>query len=136
MALHFPSILLPQAEAQQLANAKLAFNSNGYLIDPNLSIQKTLEDIFERPILLIQKTSMGQIIILTDPYGLVQNNPVTHRRLAILSGDVSYITSTLQLMVQFHPDVKPHIVIESYAFQCSPIEKMNIRTWIQENYKS
>lgn len=134
MALYFPSFLLTTTEAEEIGKNKLLFDNKGYLIDDNLKIQKHFENYFEQAVLSIQKTTQNNIIILTDEYSVVQINPITKNRLAILKGDSDYIKSLLELMIQFHPTVKPETIISSYSFGCSPNDKFILRNWCKETY--
>lgn len=134
MALFFPAIILSKKEANTVSQSNLTFDRNGYLIDPELHIQKTLENHFGQPIMVIQETTQKSINLLTEPYGLIQINPSTHKRMAILNGDADYITSTLKLMIQMHPTVDPSVIIDNYSFQCSPQDRLKIREWTKTNY--
>ena len=134
MALYFPSFLLSVKEAEDIGKTKLTFDKKGYLIDDTLKIQKRFEDYCQQAVLSIQKTTQDYIIVLTDQYSVVQTSPVTNNRLAILKGDAEYIKSLLELMIQFHPTVKPEIIITSYSFGCTPAENFTLRNWCKEKY--
>lgn len=134
MALYFPSILTNQDELAKICQIQLHFNSKGYLIDNTLALQKKLEDHFGQIILSIQQTTQNQIVIITDGYGRVFTNQTTGKRTALLQGDFAYIKSLLELMIEFHPEVKPVTIISAYTFGCTPNDKFELRKWTKDTY--
>ena len=134
MALTYQGIILSASEAENITGKRIAFDVNGYLVDPKLILQHALEDSFQQPIVSIQESTQGYIIVFLEPYGVIQNNPVTGKRMTILKGDAEYIRSTLEMMIAFHPNIDPVKIIESYSFQCSPQDRLYLREWTRDTY--
>lgn len=137
MTNYYNVITVPTEELQTQIRLAMKFDRNGYLIDPNLLIQKRLEDIYAKPILSIyQTTRMNQMIfIVYDPNGYVQNNRLSGRRMAVITGDFQYIQSVFQTMIDEHPQIPPAIIFDSYISQCTPQERMMLRKWMEEAYQ-
>lgn len=134
MAFYFPSATMTKKEAESIAKTKLVFNKQGYLMDPNLEIQKSLEDSIGQPIMIVQETTQNTICILLDPYGIIQNNPVSHKRTAMLKGDFTYLKSTIDMMIRMHPQVQPQVIISAYSFQCSPEDRFALKQYTKDMY--
>lgn len=128
----YPAIILDKDELQSLS-IDIKFK-DGYIIDNDLSIQKQLEDNYKVPIVSIQESTRDNIIILYDPNGFVETNPLTKKRLAVLIGDLEYLKSEISYMVSQRPDIKPSILIENYILQCSPKDTLEIKKWIRSNF--
>ena len=128
----YPAIILDKDELQSLS-IDIKFK-DGYIIDNDLSIQKQLEDNYKVPIVSIQKSTRDNIIILYDPNGFVETNPLTKKRLAVLIGDLEYLKSEISYMVSQRPDIKPSILIENYILQCNPKDTLELKKWIKSNF--
>lgn len=135
MAFFFPSAVMSLREAESIAKTTLQFNQQGYLHDPDLKIQKALENHVQQPIMIIQMTTQQTINILMDPYGIVQNNYVSKNRIAMLKGDLEYLKSTLDMMIKMHPHVSPQTIVSSYSYQCSPQEKIALKQYLKDKYQ-
>lgn len=101
----YPAIILDKDELKALS-IDIKFK-NGYIIDNDLSIQKQLEDNYKVPIVSIQESTRDNIIILYDPNGFVETNPLTKKRLAVLIGEKDYLKSEISYMVSQRPEIKP-----------------------------
>ena len=128
----YPAIILDKDELKALS-IDIKFK-NGYIIDNDLSIQKQLEDNYKVPIVSIQESTRDNIIILYDPNGFVETNPLTKKRLAVLIGDLDYLKSEIAYMVSQRPDIKPSILIDNYILQCNPKEILELKKWIKSNF--
>lgn len=128
----YPAIILDKDELQSLS-INIAFK-DGYIIDNDLSIQKQLEDNYKVPIVSIQESTRNNIIILYDPNGFVETNPLTKKRLAVLIGDIEYLKSEISYMVSQRPNIKPSILIENYILQCNPKDILELKKWIKSNF--
>lgn len=135
MAFFFPSAIMSIREAETIAKTPLQFNQQGYLHDPELRIQKALEDNVGQPIMIVQMTTQKTINILMDPYGVVQNNYVSNHRLAMLKGDCTYLKSTLDMMIKMHPNVSPQTIVSSYSYQCAPQDKIALKQYLKDKYQ-
>lgn len=134
MAFYFPSATMTKKEAEHIVKASITFDKQGYLVDPNLTLQKALEDEIGQPIMIVQMTTQGTICILLDPYGVIQNNPISKKRTALLKGDFTYLKSTLDMMIRMHPKVSPQTIISAYSFQCSPEDKFALKQYTKDMY--
>lgn len=134
MSFYFPSVIFSIKEATEIAKTTLQFNANGYLYDPNLTIQKTFENYIKQPIMVIQETTQHTINILVDPYGIIQENPISNHRIALLQGDFEYLKSTIDLMIRMHPHVSPQTIVSSYSFKCTPQEKLKLKEYLKDTY--
>lgn len=128
----YPAIILDKDELKALS-IDIKFK-NGYIIDNDLSIQKQLEDNYKVPIVSIQESTRNNIIILYDPNGFVETNPLTKKRLAVLIGDLDYLKSEISYMVSQRPDIKPSILIENYILQSNPKDTLELKKWIKSNF--
>lgn len=128
----YPTIILDKDELKALS-ITIAFK-DGYIIDNDLSIQKQLEDNYKVPIVSIQESTRDNIIILYDPNGFVETNPLTKKRLAVLIGDLDYLKSEISYMVSQRPEIKPSILIENYILQSNPKDTLELKKWIKSNF--
>lgn len=128
----YPAIILDKDELNALS-IDIKFK-DGYIIDNDLSIQKQLEDNYKVPIVSIQESTRDNIIILYDPNGFVETNPLTKKRLAVLIGEKEYLKSEISYMVSQRPDIKPSILIENYILQCNPKDILELKKWIKSNF--
>lgn len=132
MMYFYPAIILDKNE-QEVLSFPILFQ-NGYLVDNDLSIQKRLEDQYKVPIVSIQESTRDTIIILYDPNGFVDTNPLTKTRMAVLIGDFDYLQSEILYMVSQRPDIQPKILIDNYIFQCTPKDLLRLKTWIKSTF--
>ena len=128
MMYFYPAIILDKNEQEALSFL------NGYIIDNDLSIQKRLEDQYKVPIVSIQESTRDTVIILYDPNGFVDTNPLTKTRMAVLIGDFDYLQSEILYMVSQRPDIQPKILIDNYIFQCTPKDLLRLKTWIKSTF--
>lgn len=136
MSYYFPSTIFSMKEAEQIANGKLIFDSNGYLKDPNLTTQKAFEDRVEAPIMILMLTTQNTVHALMDPYGIVQTNPVTGKRICQLKGDYPYLKSVIDMMIQMHPSVPAQTIIGAYSFQCPAQDRLLLMDYFKKHYNA
>ena len=86
----YPAIIANKADFKEL-NIDVKFK-DGFIIDNDLSIQKKLEDNYGVPIVSIQESTRDNIIILYNPNGFVETNPLTKTRMAVIKGSLEQLT--------------------------------------------
>ena len=134
MSLYYPAIILSQNEAIRLFKQPVRFDSNGYMQDTNMTLQKKIEDVYGQVVMFVSETTQKDVIIFFNEDSTVRTNPLNKKRLAVIHGDTDYIISTLKTMISHHPSEKPETIINSYAFQCDMTDKLAIREWTKKTY--
>ena len=134
MSLYYPAIILSQNEAIRLFKQPVRFDSNGYMQDTNMTLQKKIEDVYGQVVMFVSETTQKDVIIFFNEDSTVRTNPLNKKRLAVIHGDADYIISTLKTMISHHPSEKPETIINSYAFQCDMTDKLEIREWTKKTY--
>lgn len=132
----YPAYIIDKPDVPSIVGHDISFDENGYLIDPDLSIQKTIEDTYQAPVISIQQSTRKDsgCIIFYDPNGYVQTNPMNGNRMAAIAGPLEDLKSEITVMVNEHPTVSPKLLLDSYTYHCTPPELLALRKWMKETF--
>lgn len=128
----YPAIIANKTDFEEL-NIDVEFK-DGFIIDDDLSVQKKLEDNYGVPIVSIQESTRGNIIILYNPNGFVETNPLTKTRMAVIKGSLEQLKSEFAYMVSQRPDIKPSLLLDNYTPQTSPRDLLELKKWLKKEF--
>ena len=130
---YYPCILLTRDELRAANITNIQFNENGRLTD-NMTAQ-AIEDYCGRPVVRIQESgrSPDEILVLAAD-GYVQYNRLSNKRTVVLQGTFETLKVILQDIFQEHPEIHPYTIFDSYAYQMTVDQQLDLREWVQAEY--
>lgn len=134
MEYSYPSVFRKKEELETIIDTPMRFDADGFLIDPDLKIQRKLEDYYEHVIIKIEPTVRNNIIITMEGNGFIQTNPLTGRRLAAVKGDLDYLKATYETMIREHPRHAPQTILDSCVPSCKPADHYQLRKWMEDRW--
>lgn len=128
---YYICIIMNKDAIAEITGKELVFDE-GHVRDPE--IYRKLEDYLGQPVVFLRESTVieDEILIMCAD-GVVQTNPITKKRTAIIKGTLEDLKVIMADVIK-ERDEKPKTTFHGYGFGCIMPEQLALRDWFTENY--